>query len=139
MSAKLLTRLASAAALGLVTAVAVGAQGPGPVPRANLSPEDRALRDRRIEEQLEFFGAGEIAILDRTGRTVATLGERAFYNGPVLSPDKAKLVVSQFDPETEIAWPSIFVVAKDGKIVHRWLADTFSERVATDEVLKALP
>lgn len=43
-----------------------------------------------------------------------------------------------FDTETEIAWPSIFVVGRDGKIVHRWLADTFSERVVTADVLKAL-
>jgi hypothetical protein len=43
-----------------------------------------------------------------------------------------------FDPETEIAWPSIFVVGKDGVIVKRWLADTFSERIATDDVLNDL-
>ena len=43
-----------------------------------------------------------------------------------------------FDPETEIAWPSIFVVGKDGTIVKRWLADTFTERVATDDVLRDL-
>lgn len=43
-----------------------------------------------------------------------------------------------FDKETEIAWPSIFVVSREGKVVHRWLADTFSQRVATDDVLKAL-
>jgi hypothetical protein len=28
--------------------------------------------------------------------------------------------------------------SKSGKIVHRWLADTFSERIATADVLKAL-
>jgi peroxiredoxin len=43
-----------------------------------------------------------------------------------------------FDTETEIAWPSIFVVGRDNKIMHRWLADTFSERVVTADVLKAL-
>lgn len=43
-----------------------------------------------------------------------------------------------FDDETEITWPSIFVVGKDGAIVKRWLADTFSERITTDDVLRDL-
>ena len=47
------------------------------------------------------MGASEIAILDRTGRTVTTLGERAFYDSPALSPDKTRLIVSRFDPEAE--------------------------------------
>jgi peroxiredoxin len=58
----------------------------------------------------------------------------------VVSDSKASALKAfgVFDSETEIAWPSIFVVSRDGKVVHRWLADTFSERVATDDVLKAL-
>ena len=43
-----------------------------------------------------------------------------------------------FDADTEIAWPSIFVIGKDGTIVHRWLADTYTERIATPDVLRAL-
>ena len=44
-----------------------------------------------------------------------------------------------FDEDTEIAWPSIFIVDKDGTVVVRWLADTYSQRVATDDVLAGLP
>ena len=43
-----------------------------------------------------------------------------------------------FDDETEIAWPSIFVVNADGTISQRWLADTFRERIATADVLREL-
>ena len=43
-----------------------------------------------------------------------------------------------FDDETEIAWPSIFVIAADGTIVKRWLADTYKERIATTDVLREL-
>ena len=68
------------------------------------------------------------------------LAEKLKLTFPIVSDVKAVALMAfgVFDKETEIAWPSIFVVAKDGKIVHRWLADTFSERVATDDVLKAL-
>ncbi len=59
---------------------------------------------------------------------------------PIVSDPKASALKAfgVFDSETEIAWPSIFVVSRDGKVVHRWLADTFSQRVATEDVLKAL-
>jgi peroxiredoxin len=59
---------------------------------------------------------------------------------PIISDPKAVTLKAfgVFDKETEIAWASIFVVDKDGKVVHRWLADTFSQRVATEDVLKAL-
>ena len=43
-----------------------------------------------------------------------------------------------FDEETEIAWPSIFVVSKDGTITKRWLADTYKERIATADVMRDL-
>ena len=43
-----------------------------------------------------------------------------------------------FDDETEIAWPSIFVINADGTVAHRWLADTYKERISTPDVLQAL-
>jgi peroxiredoxin len=59
---------------------------------------------------------------------------------PVLADPKASALKAFgiFDPDTEIAWPSIFIVSRDTKIVHRWLADTFSERIVTADVMKAL-
>lgn len=59
---------------------------------------------------------------------------------PIIADPKAVALKAfgVFDNETEIAWASIFVVDKDGKIVHRWLADTFSQRVATEDVLNLL-
>jgi peroxiredoxin len=69
------------------------------------------------------------------------LAEKLGLNFPILSDPKAETIKAfgVFDAQTEIAWPSIFVVARDGnKIVHRWLADTFTERVPTADVLKAL-
>ena len=59
---------------------------------------------------------------------------------PILSDPKATAIraFGVYDEDTEIAWPSIFVVAKDGTVVKRWLADTYKERIATDDVLKDL-
>lgn len=59
---------------------------------------------------------------------------------PILADPKGTAIraFGVFDPETEIAWPSIFVVGRDGAIVKRWLADTYSERIATGDVLKDL-
>jgi peroxiredoxin len=59
---------------------------------------------------------------------------------PILSDPKAEAIraFGVFDEDTEIAWPSIFVVGKDGTVLQRWLADTYSQRVATDDVLRDL-
>ena len=59
---------------------------------------------------------------------------------PIVSDEKAASLraFGIFDPETEIAWPSIFVVGKDGTIVKRWLADTFSERIPPEDLLRDL-
>lgn len=43
-----------------------------------------------------------------------------------------------FDPENEIAWPSIWVIEKDRTISWRWLADVFMERPPASEVLTAV-
>lgn len=44
------------------------------------------------------------------------------------------------DPDTELAWPSIYVVeAPDGKIAWRWTADIYKERISAADVLAALP
>ncbi len=42
------------------------------------------------------------------------------------------------DAETEIAWPSIFVINADGTVAKRWLADTYKERIATADILREL-
>lgn len=59
---------------------------------------------------------------------------------PILADPKAEVIraFGVFDEDTEIAWPSIFIVGKDGTITKRWLADTYSQRVATDDVLRDL-
>jgi peroxiredoxin len=43
-----------------------------------------------------------------------------------------------FDGETELAWPSIFIVDRGGAVRWRWIADDFKKRITTIEVLAAL-
>ena len=42
------------------------------------------------------------------------------------------------DAENSVAWPAIFVIAPDGKIAWRSLAQTYKVRAGVDEILKAL-
>lgn len=41
------------------------------------------------------------------------------------------------DEENGIAWPAIFLVGQDGRIVWRSLADSYKVRVSVDEILAA--
>jgi peroxiredoxin len=68
------------------------------------------------------------------------LAERLALTFPLLSdPGGAAIkAFGVFDDETEIAWPSIFIVNTDGTVAKRWLADTYKERVATPDVLRDL-
>lgn len=69
------------------------------------------------------------------------LGEKLGLAFPLLSDPGGTRAIEPFgvfDPDTEIAWPSIFVVGRDGKVLQRWLADTFKERIATSDVLAQL-
>jgi peroxiredoxin len=76
---------------------------------------DEAAATKHLTEQL---GLGFPLLSDPSGDTIKAFGV--------------------FDWQTEIAWPSIFVVGKDGTIVHRWLADTYRERISTADVMKQL-
>jgi peroxiredoxin len=68
------------------------------------------------------------------------LAERLGLAFPLLSdPGGAGIkAFGVFDAETEIAWPSIFIVNADGTVAKRWLADTYKERIATPDILKEL-
>jgi hypothetical protein len=43
-----------------------------------------------------------------------------------------------FDPENEIAWPSIFLIEQDRTVSWRWLADIYRERPPAADVLAAV-
>jgi peroxiredoxin len=43
------------------------------------------------------------------------------------------------DAENGIAWPAVFVVGKDGKVVWRSLTDNYKVRPSSEEVLRAIP
>ena len=51
-------------------------------------------------------GARTLTLFDRNGKTTGTIGERAMYNQPNLSPDKSKVAVIRLDPQkgTQDVW-----------------------------------
>ncbi len=58
-----------------------------------------------------------------------------------LLADQGHRVIEQFgvfDSDTEIAWPSVFVIDHDGKIAWRWIADDLAKRPTAVELLAAL-
>jgi peroxiredoxin len=59
---------------------------------------------------------------------------------PVLA-DVSLAVTRSFgveDRENQIAWPAIFVIARDRRIRWRWLADDYRERIPAAELLERL-
>ncbi len=85
-------------------------------------------------------GLGLVAISVDEVAAGRALTDKLGLGFSILSDPKAEAVraFGVFDEDNEIAWPSIFIVSKDGTIVKRWLADTYSQRVATDDVLREL-
>ena len=61
-----------------------------------------AQRARGIALQRQY-NAQTLRLYDRSGKLVATLNERDFYNQPTISPDKTRIAVIKNHPETETA------------------------------------
>jgi len=66
------------------------------------------------------------------------LGEKLSF--PLVSDPGHRLIEGYgvFDGETEIAWPSIFIVDRKGQVAWRWLATDFEQRITTTEVLQMI-
>src|SRR5215212_818621 len=61
-----------------------------------------AQRARGIALQRQY-NTQMLRLYDRSGKLVATLNERDFYNQPTISPDKTRIAVIKNHPETETA------------------------------------
>ncbi len=79
-----------------------GRQGQAPTDeqaKAAAAAKDKAVRAKRIAQNFEA-NARVLTVFDRQGKVVATVGERALYNGPVFSPDRTRLAVVKRDLES---------------------------------------
>lgn len=85
-------------------------------------------------------GLGLVAISVDELAANRALTDKLGLGFPILSDPKAEATraFGVFDADNEVAWPAIFIIDKDGTVVKRWLADTYSQRVATDDVLRDL-
>ncbi len=72
--------------------------------------------------------------------TSAHLADGLGLTFPLVSDPGHKMIAAfgVFDGQTEIAWPSVFIVDSDASIDWRWVADDFKERIATLDVIGAL-
>jgi len=87
--------------------------------------------------------AAVVAISVDSVETSTHLAEGLQLGFPLVSDPGHRLIdgFGVFDGETEIAWPAVFIVERNGRgdeVVWRWLADTFRQRVATADILKAI-
>lgn len=63
------------------------------------------------------------------------------YSFAVLS-DHAREVMRAYgveDPANETAWPAIFVIGPEGKVLKRLMLETYKERPLVDAILESLP
>lgn len=69
------------------------------------------------------------------------LVEKLGLTYPVLS-DMERSATKAFgvhDPANDIAWPAVFIIAKDGAILWRNLSETYKERPKPDQIIEAIP
>jgi Tol biopolymer transport system component len=94
------------------------AQAPAPR-RAGDQADDKAkaLRARQIARRFAI-NARVLTVFDRQGNIVSTVGERAFYEDPVFSPDRKRLAVTKRDLEsdTEDLWVMEIPTGKSTRI-----------------------
>ena len=93
-----------------------------PVPALGQSEAENAkaraaARARGIAQAREN-NSQILNLYDRQGKIVATINERAFYNQPVISPDKTRIAVVKAEPETETqdAWVMDVATGKGTRI-----------------------
>lgn len=72
--------------------------------------------------------------------TAASLAVKSGLSFPLLSdPDRS--VIQRYgvdDPENEIAWPAVFVIGPDRKIIRRWTFDSYKERPPISSIIESL-
>ncbi len=70
----------------------------------------------------------------------AELAKKLGVTFPILSDEKLAMTRAYGveDAENGIAWPAIFLIASDGRIAWRSLAQTYKVRAGPEEILKAL-
>ena len=73
-------------------------------------------------------------------KTSAELATKLGLTFPLLS-DPKQTVIRAFgvaDESTGVAWPTVFVIGRDGKIAARFFTESYKKRTTTSDVLAAL-
>lgn len=89
-------------------------------------------------EEFERRQASLVAIAVDSPERARALAEGLHLTFPLLA-DPTLGVIRSFgveDVENGIAWPAVFVIGRDAKIVWRAAAETYKRRPTVDEILK---
>ena len=91
-------------------------------------------------EDFEKRGAVLVALSVDSVPDSQALAEREKLSFPLLS-DPDRTVIKAFgldDPGNEIAWPAVYVLARDGTVVWRAFLDSYKERPPVSDILAAV-
>jgi Tol biopolymer transport system component len=100
---KTTSQVATVIATALLLAPLPGLGQPPPdIPYDQFVDTAQAARDERITQRFET-NARVLTLFDREGRVTHTLGERAMYFRPVLSPDEKRVAVIKRDMQAQSA------------------------------------
>jgi peroxiredoxin len=110
--------------------------------RGDWDEHDRALlRDLQAHAPMTAQRkAVVVAISVDSPETSEHLAQGEQLGFPLLSDPGHRMIAAYgvFDDERELAWPAIFVVARDQTIRWRWLAPSTAQRITAGEVLAAI-
>jgi Tol biopolymer transport system component len=103
-------QVAMVSAAAALCALLMLAPAPG-LGQAPLDPQVKAAAKAALVKAQAATKAGLLTLYNRQGDVVRTLGERANYDSPALSPDGKRLAVSKTDETTQIANIWVFDLA----------------------------
>lgn len=91
-------------------------------------------------ERFKERGASLVAISVDPAETSRKLSEALALSFPLLS-DPSLEVTKKFgvaDEENGIAWPTVFIIRKDGRVAWRAISETYKKRPLAEELLSRL-
>jgi peroxiredoxin len=90
--------------------------------------------------EFDAKGASVVAISVDEQKDSAELATKLGLTYPLLS-DTKQTAIRAFgvaDENTGVAWPTVFVVGRDGKIARRFFTESYKKRATTSDVLAAV-
>jgi peroxiredoxin len=90
--------------------------------------------------EFDAKGASVVAVSVDEPKDSEELATKLGLTYPLLS-DSKQTAIRAFgvaDESTGVAWPTVFVIGRDGKVAARFFTESYKKRTTTSEVLAAI-